>query len=703
MMARRIATYAATVKVNMTEAGQDPTQLANIRCKKAYEYFKDGTPNGKKFLGYTKIARQRFLAELEQGAKDMSELDTSVHTRRGTGNGCYYEYSDDTKVLKLNILIEGRDGDDVKDGNWPVFARGILPFFKKKPVTLYGRASYTAEGTGTGVHGYHTLEHKIGRSLKAYGVTAQKLVGRSGEETQLQSGEITALKEGDEDNERVVGFGDPSTRTDGGRTFGMVKMPVDDPSGEKLPLVLSTAVYKWRAQIAGHCADDILDKDKWNRKSATGFKWKISPSEFVDLDQEKVNLLPCWSSQCNAPFSNKNTKSGRYAYIQDYPKYYFPIGKDKTYKDKATNQDVTYYFARSTNLDGNNHPITMKKGGSGETSEDVKLTCAFSRMQHNIQQGKGNEATIRTVIDTTNDTHGKPPENKPLRKSCPSKIKHGVAAQADFGPYKELQAGCDRITENWDKVIKYQEENSRYQNPLDRFLPYYKYAETCPTGTPQCGFFGISRLDAFTTAMKKKWYYQYQGDQVPQVVFDMQTRLLTNSTYTRQHNRVSLECKYRRHVALQHCCRGINDTWCENEHSTPKHVRPVMCNGKPKLFGSGSSFPGVVKYHVVPEKKTLADHTRDGINDRGTMKDKTCCEARCDNDGKCGMQDPESKNFQKASDTCPWGVDKYLAPLPTDKKLVFTNCSDNTATQEFGAGDSKSDDPDGRCQAINTN
>lgn len=735
MMARRIVTYAATVQVSHAEAGLAPDQLAMVRCRKAYEYFKDGTPNGKKFLGYTKETRERFLDELQLGAKPESVIDRTVHSA-GIGNGCYYKYDSVAAQLVLYTIIEGRKTTNPKDGIWPVFARGILGFFGKNPVTLYGRASYSGEGVATGKHAYHPLEHKIGRSLKAYGLSIASMETAGGGST-VKIGDVAG------GSGTVVGDGDITSKTLGGKTFGLKKINVHDPSGQNLPLMITSLVYKWSAEIPWYC--DYLAPSSWDRKTAPSneFRWKLNANEFLDINQSMFNLLPCWNGQCDAMFINPQDKSGRYAYNKSFNQYHLPLGVSKTATTKKENvktyveggvtyscnlctayDEETEYYARATNLDGNNHPITLKQGGSGETSENIEFLCAFSRDEALKQQAKGNgkdSAIIKTVIDSPSPTPGLPPINKPLR---PCDLGYGIGAQGDIGPYQELQSGssCKKPTENWGEIERLHKEEQRYQNPLDRYIPYYKYADTCPTGTPHCGYFGTNNIRSFATEPFKEWWYKYDNSKelgppvtnacgdigyaiksngvVPEIKFSFKARLLSNSSFARQQHKVDLECSYKRHTIHQHCCRGTNESFCQGALEQPNYLRR-SCKVELWRFSCHCSWfccPHLGwhdflyttdLFHIRPEPKDYNDLLRDKVFNRGALKLNSCCEARCDNDNSCSTNDKTARDFpiddgiltspcKFLGDDIGWPFrTTYLEPFPESVPLIYENCNDN--------------------------
>lgn len=590
MVARKMALSAATIAIPRDQGGDSPESLALARCTALYqEFLQKGT-----FVGYTAATRQSFLdrmaADIGQGAvPDVSTVDRSEFDA-GVGNGCYYSYggtagAGGNEVLTLHIFIEGRE-------IWPVFTRGLLGFFRGSPVTMYGRAAYTAEGVAPRKSQIDALEGRLNTSLTARGVTIQSLVGYHdntvvGKQPAFEADNHTfaPLQEVgyvagphiDRTSGTVTGnfanSGISDIRSTDGRSKGIQYINVDNPSargeGIDIPLVVNAIVYAWKAR-ANRCGGQTLDPTLWTVNAGPGYKWMLNPSEFLDLQQggnvessQAVNYLPCWNGTCGS-----TNRTGRYtssSQMKEMPRFYLPVGDGP-----RTNG---FYFARTTNVDGNNSGAIVRNVFSGDSdSPTFKLKCSFGRDAIREYTGDGQ---IKTMIGAGS--------NAPDR-GCPPLS--NVSAPRDIGPYQELRTdfGCAAPASGGFGIIKNLHSTEyRYQNPVDRFLPYYKYTPTCGNGTPHCGYFGSSKIGA----LNRNDYLEYGDsnsikDSVPRIVFDFKARIITNSNYTRVPNKVLLSCMYARNSRLQHCCLGISRQWCLNnvsiEDSSFTHNMTEVCD-----------------------------------------------------------------------------------------------------------------------------
>lgn len=583
-MAGRISKVAATAYIPVSEAGTTPKQLAQARCLAAQKEFEERGD----FILFSGETRTDFLDKLSTVQDYTSGQDT--------GNGCYMEYNPgQSQLLILHIFIEAKQA-------WPILSSGLLHVLGiEKPIDMHGSASSNVGGISSTRDGYHPLDIAIDRSLDSYGIyiSGFDAVPNTGQSA-VQVGDIMTSQG------EVLGANSlPNSQYQNstlGNPVGLQQININN-NNVNAPIILSSFIYRWNAKIQG-CG--VLQPNDWRSQPDEGFQWELNPNSFLDISQDTAMLLPCWNGQCESNPSQSpddSNKIGRYAFKEDMPQFHLPIGVKKDEK----------FYARATNLDGNNGPIIVRNNNINGEEQSVKFLCAFNSLESLNQQQLGNDPTIAsvdTLINSPQQQNGKRPRdinsklihNEPTRNCT---LSHHIDAKGDTGPYKEL--GCDRPAENWDYIQKLHQTNQRYQNPIDRFLPYYKWAPTCPAGTPHCGYFGTMDNEASPANNNplqniSSWYYGHS----PEIIFNIQGRLKSNTHYTRSINRLDITCSYNRQSILQHCCNGITNRWCEeNIKETEEIIIPgeCECTVLNNTTGEEEELSGEIKWEVKPRQR----------------------------------------------------------------------------------------------------
>ncbi len=494
ILTRKLTSYAAAQPVDNSSGNiKTPDQLAQIKCRQIAEYVQtDVQP----FLGFTETARNNFINNAKTA---QSFTDREAIKKQNTG--CYYNYNNSAnsnKILSIYLVVKAPQA-------WPIFTRGLLEFFGAQPVTLTGRYSATVESTAPSSDEYSALDTKINTSLPAYGVKPI-LVGLSGGRA-AGPGEI--VKEGG----TVIAPGQTGT----GARIGLAKIE-NETSIPNAPLIFVTMMYKSSLSFSGM---ESLGLSSDVRRQGSTYPYRIDPSLFIEIAQAGSRKVP-----------NKDP------FAAGLPTVYLPLGSPGSSSGNTT-YNSTWYNATFTRLDGDRGPLIIRKGGGGDQSEDVSITCSRKAVPKNLSKSN-------------------PPMRKGLLLNHPTNARTG-----DVGPYYFLtdsdmppfhKPNYNRASQ---KISDWHMNNAESQNIIDRLMPYTRCAK-CGRGSVHCGYFGSS---VGVNESSEPWLYKLD---IYTVTFDFKTRIFTNTQYTRENGkRFELTCTYGTYCVLQNCCKDNSEKWCK--------------------------------------------------------------------------------------------------------------------------------------------
>ena len=563
-VARQFALETATIDVSGMIANDDNyTDLANMRCLKGAQYFQ----NKPTFMAFSKATKENFLTGIT-GAKMGAEGSFSPSSI--TESGCYAVYHPASKGLAIHAVIKS-------EPVWPVFASGLWKAFGAQRRSFIGRGSYGAEGVTPESEAMKPIDNAINRSLKTYGIKPvlvgsvngacegwapgyqTRQIGGIGCSGNSCNGPGCKLVEGKgtsgTDDTFTIIRQDKNMGVTINEGVGLTRILNETAITPQPPLVVVDMMYGWALGLSSRDTDcstkTAAFTSTWS--NIGNYHWSLSPSAFVTLGQNGDIAYR----------SPHNSSSG--AAHDAGSMLRFPIG--------ALNGQEQRWYSNNTNLDGSKGPLVITSTSPGST--EIAMTC----------------------IDEHPNAGG---AKRIVRTQLPIKIHDGTVlgntpALADEGPYDAVLGGA-RPSERWGTIKNAHKSSPYFQNIIDRFLPYYKFTSICPRGSPQCGYFGSSKMQQIPQVQCHRPLvdgYCLGEDNVFTARFNVQSRFFTNTSYTKENGkRLDLTCTYQREVELNHCCDAATVEWCVLNTKFIKGTIGDSCNNANETYfpqNNGSS------------------------------------------------------------------------------------------------------------------